>query len=579
MDRAISCYVLLACLMFAPGTDARAQSSVNMPGLVATLQVAGDDTQFLGGQVVQRVDATVNLAWQSLPEFDQRQPIDRRLLAVWQGSLDVKAAGKYQLALDCSEAGRVALDGKDIIDTSGKLKTSADLDLALGYHELQIIYRGEAENKAQAAKKPGHIQLYWRGPGFQWEPIGSRFLSHPADKHPRGDFERGELLARGLRCSRCHAGLAEETVQPLAGPDLSFIEGNLNRQWLVDRLMQPAKPLSEDEEWQDDLIARRMPHFGLDRQDAIDIAAALFDSSAEPAMVKPSRDFESKEKAKSKDKKAVRSQPDAAEGRTVLLTRGCMACHELSHESLGLRDEDNEANDTPEARLDYLTYQLFGGGDLSGIAAKRPANFFSRWLAKPELINRWHRMPQASLSDLEREDIALYLATLGEPKPLENPVDKLAARRSIERGKKLINEHRCVACHTVPKRLGTQPIEKLALNAASQWQAGCLGEPDAKKQRPGFQLSAGQRRALKEYWTTRAVTAAANAAGNSHKPTAKMLMAENNCFACHARQNHSGLMPRAMQLIDQERDLAARLPAMLPPSLNSVGDKLHDEAW
>ncbi len=37
-------------------------------------------------------------------------------------------------------------------------------------------------------------------------------------------------------------------------------------------------------------------------------------------------------------------------------------------------------------------------------------------------------------------------------------------------------------------------------------------------------------------------------------------------------------MPRAMQVIERERELAARLPAMLPPSLNGVGDKLHDTA-
>ena len=92
---------------------------------------------------------------------------------------------------------------------------------------------------------------------------------------------------------------------------------------------------------------------------------------------------------------------------------------------------------------------------------------------------------------------------------------------------------------------------------------------------PGYELTKAQQRSLQVYFTTVAKSADNPAATGV---SAKLLMAESNCYGCHARQNHIGLLPRAMQVIAKERDLAARLPAMLPPSLNGVGDKLHDEA-
>ncbi len=98
--------------------------------------------------------------------------------------------------------------------------------------------------------------------------------------------------------------------------------------------------------------------------------------------------------------------------------------------------------------------------------------------------------------------------------------------------------------------------------------------PEAWQAVPGFELTSGQRRALKNYWTQ---VAQAKAAAAPVVP-ADLLMSESNCYGCHARDVHRGHAPRATQIIDLQRDLAPRLPAMLAPSLNGVGDKLHDDA-
>ncbi len=316
-----------------------------------------------------------------------------------------------------------------------------------------------------------------------------------------------------------------------------------------------------------------MPHFGLSRQDAVDITTALLASSKPASTFTPARDFEKQgNKSKSKDKNPPRTQPDAQAGRTVVLTRGCIACHSLSSEKIGVRDEEDEANSAEEARRDYFTYKLFAGGDLSGIGNKRPGDFFSRWLARPETIQPNHRMPTASLTDLEREDAALYLASLRHDATMPEPPPGDA-----QRGAKLIQQHRCASCHKLPETLASQRFEKLPLSSSSRWDSGCLASADPARSVPGFELTAGQRRALKVYWTngakdTRDTDLASSRIG------AELLMAESNCFACHARKNHNGLAWRAMQVIEHDRDLSARLPAMLAPSLNGVGDKLHDAA-
>ncbi len=159
--------------------------------------------------------------------------------------------------------------------------------MTFGYHKLEIVY--------EARQTAGQLQLFWRGPGFQWEPINERFLVHENNDHPSDDFERGQLLARGLRCVACHqsADLALSPA-PLKAPDLSRLRGNLEQTWLVDWLTKPKSEPTTSAELRDDELGRRMPHFGLSTQDASDIAQALLDASKDVDGFRPSRDYEKK---------------------------------------------------------------------------------------------------------------------------------------------------------------------------------------------------------------------------------------------------------------------------------------------
>lgn len=528
---------------------------VRLPGLVGT---------FAGGSGVeyQRVDLRIHRSWKSLKELDERLNDSKSIRATWKGTLEIKAAGRYELHIYTIGSMTLKLDGRDIIagdSTDGSWLSSPPLELDFGLHPLEISY--------QNSQPFGQIGLFWQGPGFDREPISERYLAHSASQSPNDDYQRGQLLSRGLRCTACHISTSgsDDELPPMVAPDLTRVEGNLRREWLVERLVAPPSTQSEVDSLADDNVSRRMPHFALTEKDAADIVEALWSASL-PFEIKPRAVKEKKADSKTKDKATKRTQPDANEGRITFDTQGCLACHTLLSRSLGRVDTEIDASYHPNNRLTQLTQQLFAGGDLGDIVRKRPADFFSRWLSEPQNINTRHRMPVANLSDLQREDIAMYLQSLKGENNREMPV--VLKRGDAMRGAQLIETNRCAACHQLPEQLRVKSIARTKLTPMSRWNSGCLDADLGQKPAIKFALTERQRACLKTYW--------------SGKPSGQLdsglLLAEKNCLACHARDAEPGIAPRATELVRENSELAARLPALLPPSLTGVGDKLHEAA-
>src|SRR5262249_12625633 len=84
-----------------------------------------------------------------------------------------------------------------------------------------------------------------------------------------------------------------------------------------------------------------------------------------------------------------KTSPPAPSGEQLFLSLGCLACH--SWRALGASG-------------------WLGGGDLTRVADKRPADFFAAWLADPARLNADHRMPVFALSEEERAALASFLA-------------------------------------------------------------------------------------------------------------------------------------------------------------------------
>ncbi len=454
--------------------------------------------------------------------------------------------GSYQLHVFAAGSVRLQLEDQTLLDAQspqGAWLEAKPVELTYGYHRLTIEYTPVAGD--------ARIGLYWSGPQFQLEPIPARHLFHlPADS-PSRVFEQGQLLVRALRCEACHQLPHASTA--LTAPALDRVRDNLESAWITDWLSAKSETPEGDAATTITEVPRRMPHFDLSPKDAEALTSYLMSVSHEsPAPVKfdasmvpeppPSKDGK-------KAKKKPRTKPSATEGQRLVNTLGCLACHRL--EQRGAR-------------------ALFGGGDLTNIALKRPDDFFAQWLTDPKQINRSHRMPVFKLDAIEWADLSAYLTTL-KPAESKNKSKKASDDPTlIARGRELVREHRCGACHQLGEE--SQPsLVRSRLTDASRWDDSCLGTPTTEKHRPGYGLTAAQRDAVRRYILEVKPQQKAALDGS-------YVLAERNCLGCHARDLSLGITERLDAVVAADPELATLLPALSPPSLSGIGDKLHDEA-
>ncbi|QDV22777.1 hypothetical protein [Aureliella helgolandensis] len=542
-----------------------------LPGVVASFSSA--DGEFT------RVDRAIQFSATSR-DRDARLPSDQPLTVIWEGLLQIKSPGNYQFLFQSDGPLRVQLAGRELglaphgvavpqdpaqpalRDAAGEVTSTATwyasspIELKFGMQPLRVEYQGGAG--------AGRLGSYWSGPGFVLEPVPTSLLWHGVEQAPQDRFALGERLSRGLRCAACHEYNDQRPL--LAAPALTSLQDNLRPSWLVERLA--GHPSDADRR----AATAAMPQFNLHSNSAAAISAALFDASADavaPEDVKEQLE-QLKRKRKNRDPQ-VRTTADAELGALAFASTGCVACHPLDSTAGRLRDA-NEVSAIAAGAQDLDVHpklrEMFGGGALSGVAAKRTAEFFARWLQDPELVNPQHRMPLFELGLNARLDLTAYLSTLGA----EQSRNDTRASGDVEMGAGLIQKHRCGACHTLPASL-TMPIAKTPLDAGSNWDAGCLDHADASEYVPGYGLSAEERKALKAYIST---------TSQLQQPLDSLsgpeLLAENNCLACHSRDSHIGIESALPQVASQFPDLASRLAALNPPSLTGIGDKLHAKA-
>jgi cytochrome c2 len=494
-----------------------------LPGLAAEYRTES-------GTSCRRVDDAVAFNWGSaMPDARLGKP--GPFAAEWRGQLVVPAAGTYRFWAFAAGEVAIALEGKEI------LRASADQPQWLAADSLELTFgRKPLEVRYRRTRAEGRVALFWAGPQFAREPLGGRWLWHARENTPPKQFERGAELARALRCTACHPTTGQRPPSP--GPDLDRLAGNVHSAWLVDWLSSDADGKSAA------APTRRMPHFGLSREDAQAVAAYLLADNA----------------AASAPKQPAGSLPKASanKGERHVHVLGCLACHQIG--SLG-------------------TKGLWDGGDLSTLAAKHPGDFFARWLADPAAINKQHRMPVYDLPIADRNDIAAYLATLGKPPAAESARNAPTDGALMARGLNLVEKYRCAACHVLPGKPAAPGAAK-ALKAQSNWMAACTtaAATGAASHRPGYNLSPDDAGALRDYFAALDVSAVASNQANQPPLDGKRILVERNCTACHSRGSARGLAPIVGDVAAARPELAELVPAMTPPSLESVGDKLHDAA-
>jgi mono/diheme cytochrome c family protein len=518
--------------------DSEEDTSAYRSGLIAEYTGAG------GARCI-RLEEQIAMSWGD-------DPPDRRIAAgpfaaEFNGHLELRADGTYRLRVFAAGHVRLMLDGKTLVDARSSEPAWMDgqpVELPFGYYPLQIKY--------ERAREPARLALYWEGPGFQLEPVSGRALVHEAGKTPSDAFARGERLVRALRCAACH-DIAGEPPRMPAGSLVSLAK-NVSRTWLLDWLVTPETSLPADEP---SPLARRMPHFGFNRDEAELVADFLFHDSegidAPPPALPAAPVVEPAKKKKKGETEPARPEPSVQLGATLLRSLGCLACHRVG--DLGMEN-------------------LFGGGDLALVASKRPADYFARWLTEPDSINPDHRMPLFRLDALEVQSLSLYLQTLGGPtvKPAGDPAP---GTERAERGRQIVRRAGCAQCHALPKAIGEVAHNKsrMTLAALERTTGTCLFEPDPLTARPGYRLASDDRAVVVNFLGAVLPLGRQPAAASG-----KRLLAEWNCLACHARGQSGGLATRLTAFAAADPALRDVLPSLTPPALTEVGDKLNDRA-
>ena len=488
------------------------------------------------GSQCRRVDSRLAFSWQQSAPDPRLAP--GPFSVTWQGYLMSQVQGPYRLAAYVKGQLQLKLNDQLLLDgqtnEAGWL-VSKPLELPFDWHPINITYRSKSAR--------GQLVLYWTGPGFQWEPVDPKHWYHDPAQTVKNQFERGHQLVRALKCTQCH----EIPGQPptAKAPSLQYLQGTMKPGWLISHLTGSH---------QTDPDQRRMPDFDLKRPQAEAIVAYLSRES-QPVSLKSKQPVKPAKKNNSKKKgEKPRTTAEAKAGQQLLMTTGCLACHQVG--KLG-------------------TANLFGGGSLTGIADKRPAEFFAAWLESPQRINPQHRMPTFQLKPLDRLDLAEYLKTLHATDADQAGLAEKFTEQQVEQGKTLVQTYRCTSCHETNQKIVPAAVTATLLGSKSKWQAACSGTDPAVATQPRYRLSSADQAAIQEFVGT---VRQAQPGKQAATVDAVQMLREQNCLACHARYGEAGIAPQLPAVAAAHTALASLVPAMTPPSLNSVGDKLHDLA-
>ncbi len=489
------------------------------PGLIAHYREES-------GASAQRLDERVAFDWRK-QRPDPRIP-SGPFEVEWQGRLRIVEPGPYRIHVYFAGSLELRIDGRLLLQaeraTPGWISTPEQV-WEFGTPELEILFR---QANAQAC-----CWLAWSGPSFSREIIDSRWLVHQKTSTHSNAYENGRLLADVLRCGHCHAGM--ET--PPSVPSLKSAGEHLSTSWIADWL-EETPPSNSDASAR----ARRMPYFGLTREDAESLAAYL-----------TARDQPQSRPASHQEIEIQFDRKLLDEGRLLFHTLGCLACHQL--DSLG-------------------TSSWHSGGDLSAIGNKRSYKYLERWLRDPAELNPNHRMPVFVLSHEERLALAAFLATR-RTAGISDVDETTRDPEWVARGKLLFQQHRCGACHEAPDGL-RKPLS-IAFPSHSGETADCLGEPALKAKRLGYRLPEKDRKNLAAYLreTSLADDASSPLDTSFHSRT---LLARFQCQNCHARNQQPGISDHVPELLERLPALAPFASALAPPALTGIGDKLRP-AW
>jgi len=343
------------------------------------------------------------------------------------------------------------------------------------------------------------------------------------------------LLAR-YGCAHCHAITQPDgtLVAPVdEPPSLEHVAEKTTREWIFAWTKNPQAYAA----------SATMPNYRFSDQEAADIASFLVAQST------PS-DNSARELPKS-----VASLPGSdtvQEGTSLYGTLFCASCHAIQ----------NAAGN------------LVGGEmapELTRAGNKANPDWLRRWLRAPQGYDPRTRMPRYRFDEKQITLLASFLLSKKDDDLLANVHLPASDAQSIARGKKLVSDYGCVACHRINgvnppesfapdlSRIGSKPLFQVGFlrgmpETLPDYIAGKIHDPRAfgpALKMPNFSLTDGQIEALTTALlaqTDRAVTMPPELVRSSSHPKyhpggdAGRLMEDLRCQSCHAINGNGGDM-------------------------------------
>ncbi|MEZ6118713.1 MAG: c-type cytochrome [Pirellulaceae bacterium] len=355
----------------------------------------------------------------------------------------------------------------------------------------------------------------------------------------------GPRLFRQLQCNQCHA-VQGHSLEAESGSNLDLQKPFVQPDWIVDSLQathfdrfgatMQLRMTAQSAEWFAERFGRSSPASDIQN------GQALADSSSDAGS------------------------ENIAAGQALFERVGCLACHHVG--SLGRSSAT-------------------GGRALTDVAKKRSNDFFAVWLRAPETIHPHHQMPVFPLSEQEIADLATYLSSLETPANSDRRVAPASeASQSVDQANVVAPEvlagRSCQQCHTSDSFADADRPTRTMLSARSRWDQSCIRQQDTTGPpwQPRYVVSDSQRTALQDFISAANVNATSpdEAQDADSIATAGQELFETiGCLNCHARNDTSGL---SSVLVDSPlaENPDVPLAALLPPSLNRIGDKLTDDA-
>ncbi|NQV22982.1 MAG: hypothetical protein HQ518_01335 [Rhodopirellula sp.] len=519
----------------------------------------------VGDRKVERLEEIVSYDWgNALPDRRLGQSKES-FKARWASQLLIQQEGQHRFHAFAQGKVRIEVGGEVVFDSESKTPAWISGDVFtpdVGFQTLAVHF----ETTAPEAR----LQLFWSSEVFPLEPLPGHLLFHEEGRPDLAQIELGRNQFEAFRCGACHKDVLPGT-KPLSAPDLTRSVAGLPTNWIVRKLTGH--------------VAGKMPAFDLSAEQATAIAAALVSAAEKPKL-----------ESLPKPGKGRNDTNDREAGLTLINSLGCLACHSSRLEQAERRSGNRTPTPDQSAGTARSSLQptdsdpeaaksealLFGGGSLADIGSKRSVEWFNTWLLKPESLNGSHRMPVFELSSQERRQLALALSSLRASNTdvakteTETPA---ASGEIVALGNQLIRELGCQSCHNLATKKSelTKLSPKLTALAGkrSNWEKSCIrdsSKPPGKQHQPEYRsLNTDSVRAFVE--SVPKDTAAPTTAQRGHR-----LLVSRNCTACHPRGLHQGLAALAGDIAQSDAVLRGQAPALVPPNLNAVGDRLLNEA-